>query len=430
MSHAAHRIHPSKAPQCRPLTALFAAIWTAPIGIASAGASATDAPLPFKISAEARLRYEVRDALGGNGTTGRLLTRGVVATELRVAARIRAGAEIATGDVTAHRREAGPNLRNEVSLQQLWMEVPVSNASPGVVALLGRQEFEAAPRQLISVGDGPNLHRTWNGARLAWKEGGARFSAFAFRATQLGRHGFDERVSPTERLGGVTAGFAIPGARGAWSIDPFWLRTEKPGARRDTFGTRVSARRGGLVLDWTAAVQSGRLGNRAVAAWAVFASQSLELTPSGWRPRVSLRVDAASGEGGVRSRTAGRFDQLYASSSYLGEGLFLSASNLLLVSPGMSFVPTERTKVAVDYGFARRLDPHDAAFAGQMRAYPGTAAVPGRDIGGLLRVTLQWSAAPHVVIGLDYEHLSRGDVLVRAHLPARRYAHGSVSFRY
>jgi hypothetical protein len=387
--------------------------------------------ISFQPSVQARLRYEIRDAVGGGSTTPQLLLRGVVGGEVRASSGWRGYGELAAGEVATHRPNVGANLRNALAVQQLWLEAPWSIARANVTARLGRQEFDAGPRQLLSVGDGPNLHRTWNGARLDGSAGGVKLRVFALRATQLGRRGFDERVNRTERLSGATASVALPRLAGAWHLDPFWLRTEKSGATRETWGMRLWGRRGGLTIDWTAAGQNGLVGDRAVGAWALFASQSWGPTEVRWQPRLGLRIDLASGDGGSAApRRMRGFDPLYASSSYLGEGLFLSASNLFLVTPGFSCAPTPRTKVALDYGFARRLDARDAAYAGQMRAYPGTRAVGGHELGGLLRVLVEWSATPRVSLGLDYEHLSRGDVLVRAHLPARRYAHASVSFRY
>ncbi len=387
-------------------------------------------PLSFQLNAEARLRYEARDELTGGAPSRRLLTRGLVAASARNGIGVRGYGEIVMGEVSASRRTAAPNLRNAASLQQLWLGLPVLLGGHRAEAIIGRQEFDDGPRQLLSVSDGPNLHRTWNGARLALKERGVRWGAFAFRATELGRHGFDERVSRTESLSGITAGIALPRSLGLLNLDPFWLRTAKSGVTSDTVGARVWGQRGAWTCDVSAAVQSRRRGNRESEAWAVFASQSIALTKSGWKPRVGVRVDAASGGGADPTPAAGRFDPLYASSSYLGEGLFLSASNLFMVSPGFSFTPTAQTKVGVDYGFARRLDERDAVFAGQLRAYPGTNAVRGREIGGLFRATFNWNVNPRVGFGFDYEHLSRGEVLARAELSARRYAHGSVTLRY
>ena len=405
-------------------------LWLALAGVAAADPVPEPGAVSWRTSAEARFRYELRDEPGASGPAERVLTRGVIGGELGAASGVRAYGEVASGDVSAGRTGAAPNQRNALSLQQLWLEVPVPVATGHVTARLGRQEFDDGPRQLISVSDGPNLHRTWNGLRLAIGEPGLKLGAFAFRATQPGRHGFDERVSRTERLAGMTAAFTFPHAGGSLDVDPFWFRTQKPGATRDTLGARVSGRRGGLVFDWCAAAQSGHTADRDVDAWAIFGSQSLELSDRGWKPRAGVRLDVASGEGADRARTSGRFDPLYASSSYLGEGLFLSASNLLMVSPGVSFSPTARVKLAMDCGFVQRLDVHDSAFAGQLRAYPGTNAVDGRAIGRLLRVACQWSVSPRMTVGFDCEHLARGEVLRRAGLGSRSYAHGSVSLRY
>ncbi|WP_374514806.1 alginate export family protein, partial [Niveibacterium sp.] len=124
------------------------------------------------------------------------------------------------------------------------------------------------------------------------------------------------------------------------------------------------------------------------------------------------------------------FNQLYASSGYLGEGQFLSLSNLLMVAPGVAISPTAETDLSVEYGFARRLQERDAAYAGGMRPYVGTQNVPGRDIGGLFRVIGSWSVCSQLTVFLNYEHLTPGAVLKGIQRPAGSYAYVGASFRY
>lgn len=107
----------------------------------------------------------------------------------------------------------------------------------------------------------------------------------------------------------------------------------------------------------------------------------------GWRPRLTARVDLTSGgDGGAGTRLT-RFNPLYASTGNVGEGQFLSLSNVALIAPGVTMVPHPGATLAMEYGIARRMDERDAAYvAGAMRVYAGTRAVAGRGVGRLLRV--------------------------------------------
>lgn len=393
------------------------------------------------LSAEARLRYDAYD----NGQSTRdndyrqALFRGVLGADLRLDPRLRLYAEVATGRVAGRRDAAGANFQNQASLQQLFVDVRGASGAAVLGAMLGRQEFADGPRQLISLSDGPNMHRTWNGARLYAHGEGLRLGAFAFRATRLERGAFDEQINGAERLGGLNGSVPLsPGGGPNTYLDPFWMRSENPSFRsggktgidrRDTQGARLWGRHGNLRFDWTLAHQGGQFMQRDIDAWGLFAVHSLALSEHAWKPRLTGHVDIASG-GAYGHGTLTGFNQLYASSNYLGEGQFLSLSNLLMVAPGIAVTPTGKTNLSIEYGFARRLREADAAYAGGMRAYAGTQNVPGHRIGGLLRIVGSWSASERLSLFVNVEHLAAGDVLTRARLPSGSYAYVGATYRY
>jgi hypothetical protein len=101
-----------------------------------------------------------------------------------------------------------------------------------------------------------------------------------------------------------------------------------------------------------------------------------------------------------------------------------------MVAPAVSVAPAARTRLAVEYGVARRLDANDAARVGGMRAYAGTEDVSGREIGGLLRVAGTRSVGDHVILFVTHKHLVAGAVLRRAQLSSGSYSHAGATLRY
>ncbi|MET1079675.1 MAG: alginate export family protein [Pseudomonas sp.] len=416
------------------------------------GMRAAGEALPFKamslgdetsltLSAEARVRYDAFDnaQLSSGNDYQQGLLRGVLGADLRFNPHLRLYGEIGTGQVAGRRDRATANFQNDASLQQLFVDARGYVGTSLVGAMLGRQEFADGPRQLISLSDGPNLHRSWNGVRLYAHGRQLRLGAYELRATGLEPDIFDERIESGERLRGLNASLGVSSGHGPNSyLEPFWIHSEKPGFRsggqlgldeRDTLGMRLWGRQGALKFDWTLAQQRGRYGDRDIDAWGLFSVHSLALSDRGWQPRLTAHVDLASG-GAYGSGTHRGFNPLYASSNYLGEGGFLSLSNLLMVAPGLALSPTSSTQLAVEYGFARRLDEDDAVYAGGMRAYAGTQAVQGRGVGGLGRVAATWTASPNLTVLLNVEHLDAGEVLRRAGLPSAAYAAIGATYRY
>ncbi len=394
------------------------------------------------LSAEARLRYDVVDhgqLMRGNDYRQGLL-RGIVGADLRVDPGLRVYGEVGTGQVEGRRSISTASFQNDAALQQLFVDASRHVGATLVGAMLGRQEFADGPRQLISLSDGPDIHRTWNGVRLYAHAQTVRVGAFDFRATRLQRGAFDEDINNAERIRGLDASLVVSCCgRADIFLDPFWIQSDKPSLRagtrlgidhRDTLGLRFWGRQGDLKFDWTLAHQTGRYMSRDIDAWGLFAVHSLALSSEGWKPRLAAHIDIASGGGADGTGTLNGFNQLYASSNYLGEGQFLSLSNLLMIAPGVSVSPTPATNLSIEYGFARRLDASDAAYAGGMRAYTGTQDVAGHEIGGLLRVVGTLAASEGLTLFFNLEHFAAGDVLRRAQLPSGSYGYVGATFRY
>jgi hypothetical protein len=388
------------------------------------------ANLRLTLGTETRLRYD------DGREAGQGMFRNVLGADLRAGDALRLYAEVGSGHVTRHRDSAPASIENDNSLQQLFIEARTGGDAWLAGAMLGRQEFADGPRQLVSLGDGPNLHRTWNGVRLYAHGTRVRLGAFDLRATRPGRHGFaDEAVAHGEKLQGVNAGVVL--ARDARDediyLDPFWIHSELPGEHRNTFGARLWGQRGNLGFDATLVRQQGRQQQRDVDAWGFFAVQRMALADGGWKPRATLHVDVASGARQGSADRAG-FSPLYSSSNYLGEGRFLALSNLLLIAPGLAVSPLPSMQVSVEYGFAHRLVGSDAVYAGGMRAFDRTDEVQGHRIGGLLRVggtwTGKWGSSTHVSLAAGYEHMDAGEVLRRADHPSSGAVYASASLRY
>lgn len=395
------------------------------------------------LSAETRLRYDSHRSSSSDagGEVRQGLFRGVVGADLRLHPSVRLFGEIGTGQVTERRWAAAASLQNNASLQQLFVDVRAPAGAMLLGAMVGRQEFSDGPRQLLSVGDGPNVHRTWNGVRVYAHARRFRLGTFDLKVTRPGRGPFDEEVDGDERIRGLNGSFIVRGGAGRSDVylDPFWIHSENASYRsggrvgrddRDTWGARLWGRSGDWSFDVTLARQSGRFMEREIDAWGAFAVLGVSLGDADWKPRLGAHVDLASGGGAYGSGTLEEFNPLYASSGHLGEGRFLSTSNLLLVAPGITVSPTPATRLAVEYGFAWRLAEHDAAYAGGMRAYPGTEKVPGRGIGGLLRVSATWTVADGLTLSCGYERLAAGEALERARLPSGAYGYAGATYRY
>ena len=79
---------------------------------------------------------------------------------------------------------------------------------------------------------------------------------------------------------------------------------------RHTIGSRSWKKAGGWDFNYEAIVQWGSFQGRPIRAWALSEDTGYTLSHHRFQPRIGIRADVASGDGGPRSHTLGSFDPL------------------------------------------------------------------------------------------------------------------------
>lgn len=240
------------------------------------------------------------------------INRIVGGADLHVGPHVRAFAEIAHGGISGVELGApAATLRNDLVLQQAFVEGNAEIEGVAVGVRYGRQEFTDGPNLLVSQRDNNTIRYTLNGVR-AWARGSrVRADLFDLKPTQYGDLGTDDDVSdPARRFSGVTLGFAAPTGWFGGSklyVDPFfWRRRNTVGAwggrigpaTRYFAGVHAWGDAGPLTIDWTVNHQYGTYIDQDIDAWQVFLAQTWRIGKAKTAPRVGFHVDYASGGGG------------------------------------------------------------------------------------------------------------------------------------
>lgn len=329
------------------------------------------------------------------------------------------------GELTSAHADGTPDsgtTRNDLDWLMLFGEVrgTVGGATAGV--RVGRQDFTDVSPVLFSRRESLNVPLTHNGVRAyAW---GARLrvGAFDLRPT-VGRTGrFDDARSRTERVRGVNASIALDEA-GAHFLDPFAYRythTQKQWGpttgrdRRDTLGLRSWGSAGRWQYDLTVAHQGGDYAGRDVSAWGVFAKADAAVGDGALKPRLGLRADYGSGGGSYTGGTLEAFNYGVGHSPYFADNNYLAPANLIDFAPTLSLQLTPSLRVNMEYALLRRADAQDAVYDGAGKAYAGTEAASGRDVGRLARLSGNWALSRHLSLSTFVNYLEAGDVLREA----------------
>lgn len=406
----------------------------------------SDGDVYLTLSGEARLRVNLttnpglRDARAQRQDINRL----VAAADLHVGPHLRGFVEVAHGGISGVELGApAATLRNDVVVQQSFVEAAGTVGTVAIGARYGRQEFTDGPNLLVSQRDNNTIRYTLNGWR-AWARGRSmRVDLFDLKPTQYGDLGTDDDViDPARRFSGVTAGIVVPTTWFGGStlyFDPFfWRRRNNVGAwggrigpaERFYLGTRLWGDAGRWTIDWSANRQWGSYIDQRIDAWQVFLAQTYRIAASPRAPRVGVHVDYASGGGGYGD---GKLRNAYApfgNNIYYSYQLFLTPSNLIAVAPNVTVSPTPKLRVTGEYMLTWRDNVRDAVYRANGQPFAGTQRAPDAKIADVWRLQAVWTITPRLSVTGRYEHLAAGPSLTKANYRSSDFLAGWVSFRF
>lgn len=400
------------------------------------------------VSLSGELRLRVNNTSSPNLRAGpdqrQDLTRIVGGADLHVGPHFRAFGELVHGGLGGARLGApSGNFRNDLAVQQAFVEADTVVGAIALGARYGRQEFSDGPNLMVSQRDNNTVRYTLNGLR-AWVRGSRlRVDLFDLKPTLFGNGGArDDHADDARRFSGATFGVVLPKSLFGKSnlyLDPFfWRRRNDLGAWggrsgpavRYYAGARLWGDIGRFTIDGSASHQFGHYIDQTIDAWQLAVASTYRLGRAATAPRVGLHADYATGGGaygGAKLRTA---YAPFGNNVYYSYQLFLTPSNLVTLAPSVTVSPIEPIRLTAEYELAWRDTIHDAVYRANGQPFAGTQNVAGKRIGDVARLQMVWTITPRLSITSRYEHLAAGPALARAGFHSSDFLSGWASFRF
>jgi len=382
------------------------------------------------LSGEARLRMNLTSTpqLIEGPEQRQDILRLVTGADLHVGEHLRFYGEL------AHAHISGENIgtpsstfRNDLVYQQYFAEAKARLVGVDLGVRYGRQEFTDGANLLISQRDNNTIHYVLNGVRVWARTPAVRITLFDFETTSLGQGGLgDDPPDPNRRFSGVSTGIVVPQRWFGGSklyFDPFFWRWRNSveawgdvvtSAVRYYAGAHLWGEVGRLNLDWTLVHQWGEFQDRPIRAWQAFFAQNVQLGAAKTAPRLGVHVDYGSGGGGYHQGTLRNAYAPFGNNIYFSYGLFLTATNMLAVTPNLSFNLTEKLRVSCEYQFTWRDDESDAVYRANYTPYVGTEQVRGKAVAQISRAQLIYAFSTRLIFTTRAEYLRVQTALKRA----------------
>lgn len=405
-----------------------------------------DGDIYTTLSGEVRLRvnHTTNPNLRDRRAQRQDIRRLVAGADVHVGAHLRLFGELAHGGISGvELGEPAATLRNDVTVQQAFVEADAEVAGVALGARYGRQEFTDGPNLLVSQRDNNTIRYTLNGWRAWARAATIRLDLFDLKPTLYGDLGAgDDDVDPERRFSGMTMGLVVPKDWFGGSklyVDPFlWRRRNRIGAwgnrigpaTRYYAGTHIWGDIGRATLDWTVSHQWGHYIDQSIDAWHVLLAQTWRTGAAKDAPVVGVHFDYASGGGGYGGDKLRNAYAPFGNNIYYSYALFLTPSNLIAVAPNVTVRPAEGLRVTGEFLMAWRDDVRDAVYRANGQPFAGTQNVRDAKIANLARAQAVWTITPRLSVTGRYEHLWAGASLTQAGYRDSDFFAGWVSFRF
>ena len=372
---------------------------------------------------EARLRYEYFKHPGWGDSPeddGYLLQRYLLHSDLRKGKHLRLFGQIQSSLEDGREGGARPSDEDVLDLHQAFLEVKLAPGTESSLALKsGRQELAYGSQRLISVREGPNVRRSFDGLRIVYRAADVQVDAFATKPAQTKRGAFDDGPDDSQALWGTYALFPVPQLPGG-NIDLYYLgffrrsASFDQGSARETrhsVGTRLW--RSALPLDYNFEVvyQWGSFGNGDIRAWTAASDTGYTLASLPLRPRLGLKADIASGDEDPADSKLQAFNPLFPKGAYFSEAALIGPVNFIDLNPCLDLNLNDRAVLSLNWDFFWRESTRDGLYNNAVTLVRSGRTSEARYIGSMPQAQLSWDLDRHLSFTAIYGHFFAGRFL-------------------
>lgn len=305
--------------------------------------------------------------------------------------------------------------KNPLDLEQAFVAW-VSPLGPGTFKLrVGRQEMAFDLQRFISVRDGPNVRQAYDALWADYEYEKWRLIAYATRPVQYRDiSAFDDTSNRHLTFSGVR--FERQNA-GPGDLSGYYSLYTRAGAQfldaqgdehRNVFDLRYTGKTAAFDYDIESMYQTGHVGDKTIAAWAVGSMFGYTLTSS-WTPRLGIQIDAASGDRHPNDGRVETFNPLFPNGYYFTLAGYTGYANLVHVKPSLTLKPSSKLTLLFALALQWRMTTNDAIYQQGNAVVPGTAGHGTRWTGGYAQLRADWTVATNLIASVEAVHFQIGD---------------------
>ena len=376
----------------------------------------------LSLGADLRERYEFLDhpdfSDANRDTDGYLLQRYMVHADLHVGVHLRAFGELKSSLEDGRTGGPRPSDEDRLDLHQAFAEGMLGIGTASLSLRVGRQEVAFGSSRLVSVREGPNVRRSFDGVRAGIAAHGWQLDGIGLASAETEPGEFDDETDRDDRLWGAYASGPVLGD--ALGLDLYFLGLRRDDSeydqgthneRRRTVGTRIFGSPGAWDYNFELVYQWGSFGSGDIEAWTVASDTGYTLARFPMRPRLGLRANVTSGDRNPQDADLETFNPLFPRGSYFGEASLIGPQNHMDLHPMLDLHVLENLQLTLDWDFFWRESKDDAIYRVSGDPLVSGSASDERYVGSQGSVAIKWQPERHVEFVATYEHFFAGPFL-------------------
>ena len=347
-----------------------------PIKYIALGKGTGDHASYVSIGGESRTRYELfRNAgFGSAPETGHgfVIQRYLLHADFHFGAHARLFVQAQSG--LENGRVGGPRAtdRDVLELHQAFVDLATSaDPKKAVTVRLGRQELEFGSGHYFSASEVFNVRRSFDAARVYWKQGKWTWNALVARPAELNTEAFDDSPDHKQTVWAVGVFGPNPWIKKG-NISGYYIGYDNKKAFfdhgvgrevRHTMGSRISGTARNWDYNFEVLFQVGTFGTGNILALAVATETGYSMPKARFSPRFGLRSNTSSGDRNHTGGTLGTFNPMFPTNAYSGKIGLLGPANLVDFTPNARFRLNKRIYFLPESSFFFRESTADGIYS-------------------------------------------------------------------
>ena len=284
----------------------------------------------------------------------------------------------------------------------------------------GRQEMAFGSGNFVSVRDGRNIRRSFDGARLTWKKEDWTVDLFAARPILNNSGYFD---NPPDHTAGFWGAYAVHPFRFLPSghIDLYYMGLDNRNVpfdgkgrgreQRETTGTRFWGTTSRWDYNDEFTFQWGWFGSGNIRAWAASTEHGYRIDHGPLSPRFALRAVAFSGDRNPSSQNLGTFNSIYEQGPYFSDAELFARRNVVALQPSVDVKLSKSVSMKVNPAFFWRESTSDGLYSVGNSVIVSGLKSNARYIATQASTQLQWRMNRNLTWHTEYGHFFAGEFL-------------------